>query len=106
VTAQLSLPEAWAADGARRAKVHVPTEVAFQTQPALALALIDQARAWGVPFAWGVADAGYGDTPTCLQGLVVRHLADVVGVSSPCGVRLPEEVRTAACVPHSRPRRI
>src|SRR5262250_2759533 len=102
VTAQLYLPEAWATDPARRATVHVPTEVSFQTKPALALALIDQAQAWGVPFAWVVADAGYGDNPAFLQGLEARQIAYVVGVSSTFGIRLREEVRAAALVPPPR----
>ena len=104
VTAQLYLPEAWATDEVRRVKVHVPTGSPFQTKPELALALVDRARAWGVPFAWVVADAGYGDNPTFLQGLAARQIAYVVGVSSTFGVRLPDEVRTAALVLPSRPR--
>jgi SRSO17 transposase len=104
VTARLYLPEAWAADSARCAKVRVPTDVTFQTKPELALALVDQARTWGVPFASVVADAGYGDNPTFLLGLDDRQVAYVVGVSSTFGVRLPDEVRAATLGPPPRPR--
>jgi SRSO17 transposase len=78
--------------------------VALQPKPALALALVDRARAWGVPFAWGVAAAGYGDTPTCLLGLEARQIAYVGGGSSSLGVRLPDAVHTAALAPPPRPR--
>ena len=104
VTAQLYLPEAWATDGARRAKGHVPPEVSFQTKPELALTLVDQAQAWGVPFAWVVADAGYGDNPTFLHGLEARHIAYLVGVSSTFGVRRPEGGRAAALMRPPRAR--
>jgi SRSO17 transposase len=104
LTARLYLPEAWAADSARRAKVRVPTDVPFQTKPELALALVDQARTWGVPFACVVADAGYGDNPTFLTGLNDRQVAYIVGVSSTFGVRLPDEVHAAALLPPPRPR--
>ena len=103
LTAHLYLPEAWATDGARRATAHVPPAVTFQTKPALALALLDQARVWSVPFASVVADAGYGDNPTFLTGLDARPIAYVVGISSTFGVRLPDEVRRATGGP-PRPR--
>jgi SRSO17 transposase len=102
VTACFYLPEAWAADGARRAKVHVPMEVAFQTKPKLTL--VDQAQTWGVPFAWVVADAGYGDHPPFLRGPEARQVAYAGGVSSTFGVRLLDEVQAAALVPPARPR--
>jgi SRSO17 transposase len=104
ITARLYLPAAWATDPARRSKVHVPAEVALQTKPELALTLVDQARAWGVPFAWVVADAGYGDNPTFLHGLDERHVAYIVGISSTFGVRLPAEVCAAALILPSHPR--
>ena len=103
LTAQLYLPEAWATESARRPQVRVPSEVAFQTKPELALALIDQAHTWGVRFAYVVADAGYGDNPTFLLGLDDRHVPYVVGVSSTFGVRLPAEVHAAALAPLPRP---
>jgi hypothetical protein len=51
----------------------VPPEVAFQTTPESALALRDQARAWGVPHGCVVADADEGDTPHLLAGLEARQ---------------------------------
>jgi SRSO17 transposase len=45
LTAQLYVLEAWATDQARRATVYVPPEVALQTKPELALALVDRVRA-------------------------------------------------------------
>jgi SRSO17 transposase len=104
LTAQLYLPEAWATDSARRAKVRGPTAVILQTKSALALARGDHARAWDVPFATVVADAGYGDHPTVLQGLDDRRVAYVVGVSKTFGVRLPAEIHAPALVPPPRPR--
>ena len=99
VNGQIYLPQEWIDDAERRKRAHLPPKTAFQTKPAIALALIDQARQSGVPFDLVVADGGYGDNPAFLDGLVERQVHGVVGVHRDFGVRLPAEVAEAAARP-------
>lgn len=69
---RLYLPEEWAADPARRTKAGVPEGVVFRTKPELALEMVADASAAGVPFRWVGGDGVYGDNPTFVQG--VRNL--------------------------------
>jgi DDE superfamily endonuclease len=64
VSAQLFLPEAWVADDERRERTHVPVDIGEQTKPAIALSLLDRARAWGVPIQAVVVDAGDARPPS------------------------------------------
>lgn len=90
VSARLYLPKAWTDDAARCLRAHVPEDTAFQTKGAIALDLVDEALSIS-PRAV-VADAGYGDQPSFLDGLETRKLPYVVAVASNVEFRLADLV--------------
>src|SRR5690242_11211182 len=77
---RLYLPEAWAADPARRATAGVPEEIEFRTKPSIALDQIGQALAAGVPPGGVVTDAGYGNDTGFRDGITARGLPYVAGI--------------------------
>ena len=94
VAVRLYLPKTWAYDPKRRRQTRVPGEVPFQTKPEIALMLLDQARAWGVPHGCVVADADYGDNPNFLAGLEARQEPYVVAVRTDFQVSIGSKVMT------------
>lgn len=61
VAADLFLPEEWSSDKERRARVYVPSEVSYRTQPEIGTRMIEQ-LAPKLPVTWVVADCEYGRT--------------------------------------------
>jgi len=76
----LYLPESWANDPARRKKARVPDDLQFQTKPELALAMIHQAIAAGVPPGVVLADSAYGSSREFRSGIRREGLHYAVGV--------------------------
>jgi SRSO17 transposase len=79
---RLYLPESWTEDKKRRTRVGIPQDVIFPKKWELALDLIDQARAWGLPDRLVLADADYGDRGEFRTGLEQRGLSYAVGITS------------------------
>jgi SRSO17 transposase len=108
---RLYLPEAWAADPARRATAGVPEEVEFRTKPAIALEQIGRALADGVPPGVVVTDAGYGNDTEFREGVTAQGLPYVAGIQGsttlwgPGTGPLPAEPRAGRGRPAKRLRR-
>jgi SRSO17 transposase len=56
----LYLPKEWAEDADRRREARVPADITFTTKPKQGLAMLERARAAGVPFSWITGDSVYG----------------------------------------------
>ncbi len=78
---RLSLPEGWTGDPDRLERARVPAEArASKTKWQLALDLLDEVRAEGLPHAVVLADAGYGAVTEFRDGLDQRQEHYVVGL--------------------------
>jgi len=81
---QLFLPELWfgAAYADKRVATEMPTTLAFQTKPEIALDLLRQARARGsVRARWLAADALYGNSPAFRDGVAALALYYFTAIS-------------------------
>jgi SRSO17 transposase len=88
---RLYLPESWLGDEARLDRAGVPEEARRPlTKGQIALELLDQVRAEGLPGQLVVADAGYGVSGPFRAGLAERGLHYIVGVTDEMVV-FPEE---------------
>ena len=77
---RLFLPRAWVNDAARRQKAGVPASVTYRSKNALALELIDEALARGLPPAPVLADSDYGDDYSWRAALRARGVGYCVAL--------------------------
>lgn len=78
---RLYMPEEeWANDMARRHEAGIPDEIKFLTKNQIALALLDEGRARGVPVGIFLGDAAYGDDADLRDALTEREYLYCVAV--------------------------
>jgi SRSO17 transposase len=82
VAHRLYLPESWANDPERRSKAKVPAEVAFQTKPQIALQMLRDAQADGIPLGTVLGDVAYGNDSQFRDGITELGRPYIVGVQS------------------------
>lgn len=75
------LPASWCQDRERAAAAGVPEQVGFATKPRLALEMIEQARAAGVPASFVAGDEVYGNDPALRDGIKALGLGYVLAVA-------------------------
>jgi len=94
---RLYLPASWLSSPERRAVGKIPDDVVYRSKNELALDLIDQALAWGLPRLPVVADSAYGNDFDFRSGLRERKMPYAVAVepstkvwtSDPAAVPVP-----------------
>ena len=91
VAYRLYLPQDWADDPARRAVAGVPSDVAFQTKPEIALQQIRQAHADGLPTAVALMDPAYGNNGALRAGIRELGQPYVAGIMPTTAVWQPGE---------------
>lgn len=75
------LPASWCRDRERCQAAGVPEQTAFATKPHLALEMIEQARAAGVPADFVAGDEVYGNDPVLRDGIKALGLGYVLAVA-------------------------
>jgi SRSO17 transposase len=109
---RLYLPDSWLTDNKRLDTAGVPKDQRRAlTKPQIALELLDEVRAEGLPGWAAVADAGYGVSGDFRDGLAARNLSYIVGVTEDFVVftqqplwELPSEATGDGGRPRTRPR--
>jgi SRSO17 transposase len=103
LTMRLYLPESWLGDAKRLDKAGVPeADRRAMTKGEIALELLDQVRAEGLPGRLVVADAGYGVSGPFRAALASRGLHYIVGVTDEL-VAFTEEPSWEVPGPAARP---
>jgi SRSO17 transposase len=92
---RLFLPASWEEDVQRRRRARIPEELRHVPKWQLALEIIDQLIAWGLPRRVVQADGGYGDITGFRTGLEQRDLEYVVQVKSATSAQPADAVPVA-----------
>ena len=79
---RLFLPAAWDQDSERRARAKIPDAVRHRPKWQLALDILDELIAWGLPRRVVQADGGYGDITAFRVGLEQRDMEYVVQIKA------------------------
>ena len=78
---RLYIPKEWMEDKGRRKKAGIPEGLEFKTKPGMALEMIGEATAAGVPYKWVTGDCVYGDYTEIRRLLEENRKCHVMGVS-------------------------